>query len=98
MAYELYLAREQPASRVQLEQPLASGAELELFYRHLEEVMAEIRFEDRTGYLMQRLRRLFNRAQIDANELNILRGILSAVQEGRNQGRRRPPGTQRGSE
>ncbi|HLW24502.1 MAG TPA: RNA methyltransferase [Steroidobacteraceae bacterium] len=89
IAYEIYVAREQPASRVQLEQPLASGAELELFYRHLQEVLAEIRFEDRTGYLMQRVRRLFNRAQVDANELNILRGILSAVQEGRNQGRRR---------
>jgi TrmH family RNA methyltransferase len=89
IAYEIYVAREQPESRVQLEQPLASGAELELFYRHLQEVLAEIRFEDRTGYLMQRVRRLFNRAQVDANELNILRGILSAVQEGRNQGRRR---------
>lgn len=89
IAYELLVERSAPGSRVQLEQPLATAADLELFYRHLEEVLAEIRFEDRTGYLMQRLRRLFNRAQVDANELNILRGILSAVQEGRNQGRRR---------
>ena len=29
---------------------------------------------------MERLRRLFNRAQLDRNELNIMRGILSAVQ------------------
>jgi TrmH family RNA methyltransferase len=91
LSYELHLARTQPVSRVQLEQPLASAGDMELLYRHLEEVLEEIRFEDRTGYLMQRVRRLFNRAQVDANELNILRGILSAVQEGRNQGRRRLP-------
>jgi tRNA C32,U32 (ribose-2'-O)-methylase TrmJ len=36
---------------------------------------------------MERLRRMFNRAQLDGNELNILRGILSAVQ-----GRRRRAG------
>jgi tRNA C32,U32 (ribose-2'-O)-methylase TrmJ len=29
---------------------------------------------------MERLRRLFNRAQLDRNEINILRGILSTVQ------------------
>jgi tRNA C32,U32 (ribose-2'-O)-methylase TrmJ len=30
---------------------------------------------------MERLRRLFNRAQLDQNEINIMRGVLSAVQE-----------------
>jgi tRNA C32,U32 (ribose-2'-O)-methylase TrmJ len=29
---------------------------------------------------MERLRRLFNRAQMDRNEINIMRGLLSAVQ------------------
>ncbi len=43
-------------------------------------MLGEIEFEDRTGYLMERLRRLFNRSQLDRNELNILRGILGAVQ------------------
>src|SRR5580658_8552406 len=38
---------------------------------------------------MERLRRLFNRAQLDRNELNIMRGILSAVQ-GRRGLKRRP--------
>ena len=32
---------------------------------------------------MARIRRLFNRAQVDQNELNILRGILTAVQSRR---------------
>ena len=87
LAYEIFMAREQPQSRVQLEMPLASSGEMERFYAHLQTVLGEIEFEDRTGYLMERLRRLFNRAQLDGNELNILRGILSAVQ-----GRRRRAG------
>ncbi len=84
-AYEIFMAREQPRSHTQLELPLAPSGDVEHFYAHLHEVLNEIDFEDRTGHLMERLRRLFNRAQLDRNELNILRGILSAVQ-----GRRRP--------
>jgi TrmH family RNA methyltransferase len=80
LAYELFVAREQPSSKMQLEQPLAASADVERLYVHLKQVLEEIEFEDRTGYLMERLRRLFNRAQLDQNELNILRGILSAVQ------------------
>ena len=80
LAYEVFLAREQPRSRTQMELPLAASGELEHFYAHLVEVLGEIDFDDRTGHLMERLRRLFNRAQLDRNELNIMRGILSAVQ------------------
>lgn len=83
LAYELFVAREQPQTSMQLEAPLADGAELEYFYAHLSDVLRAVRFEDRTGHLMERIRRLFNRAQPDRNELNILRGILSAVQETR---------------
>jgi tRNA (cytidine32/uridine32-2'-O)-methyltransferase len=90
LAYEIFVALEQPNSHTQLEAPLAPGAELEHFYAHLVEVLREIQFEDRTGHLMERLRRLFNRAQLDRNELNILRGILSAIQGGRNETRRGP--------
>ncbi len=80
LAYELLVAREQPRSHTQLEAPLAAGAELEYFYAHLAQVLHEVQFEDRTGHLMERLRRLFNRAGLDRNELNILRGILGAIQ------------------
>jgi TrmH family RNA methyltransferase len=80
LAYEIFIAREAPQSVVQLEAPLATGAELEYFYTHLSDVLRAVRFEDRTGHLMERLRRLFNRAQLDQNEINILRGILSAIQ------------------
>jgi TrmH family RNA methyltransferase len=90
LSYELLLAREQPRSQVQWEQPLAASAELEHFYAHLQAVLGEIDFADRSGHLLERLRRLFNRAQLDRNELNILRGILSAVQGRRGQARAKP--------
>ena len=82
IAYELYLARTQPESHFQVERPLATGQEMELLYAHLQRVMDLVGFEDRngSGYLMTRLRRLFNRSQLDQNEINILRGIFSAVE------------------
>ncbi len=68
--------------------PLARNEDIERFYRHLEEVLEEIRFLDPENprKLMRRLYRLFNRACLDENEVNILRGILTAVQQ---HGRRR---------
>jgi TrmH family RNA methyltransferase len=89
LAYEVFVAREQPHSRIQLELPLAPSGDVEHFYGHLRQVLGEIDFDDRTGHLMERLRRLFNRAQLDRNELNIMRGILSAVQGRRGQSARR---------
>jgi TrmH family RNA methyltransferase len=80
LAYELLMGRDSPSSHVQIEQPLASSADMEHFYVHIERVFDLVEFEDRTGYLMERVRRLFNRAQVDANEMNILRGFLSAAE------------------
>ena len=89
-AYEIFLAREQPQSHTQLEMALAPSGDVEHFYAHLHQVLNDIDFDDRTGHLMERLRRLFNRAQLDRNELNIMRGILSAVQGRRGQSSQRP--------
>jgi TrmH family RNA methyltransferase len=89
LSYEIFLAREQPHSHMQLEMPLASSGAVEYFYAHLQQVLNEIDFDDRTGHLMERLRRLFNRAQLDENEMNIMRGILSAVQGRKGQSARR---------
>ena len=66
--------------------PLATPEEMERFYVHLEEVMTEANFRDRTQngtHLMGRIRRMFNRAELDGNEVNIMRGILTAVQNRR---------------
>ncbi|MGI9245875.1 MAG: RNA methyltransferase [Steroidobacteraceae bacterium] len=86
VAYEVCLALRDRAgagpARTEGPVPLASVAEMEKFYAHLDEVLAEIDFRDRTstGHLMARLRRLFQRTLLDQNEMNILRGILAAVQ------------------
>ncbi|MBI3561876.1 MAG: tRNA (cytosine(32)/uridine(32)-2'-O)-methyltransferase TrmJ [Gammaproteobacteria bacterium] len=65
------------------EQPLATAAELQGLYQHLEKTLQQIGFYDPANprQLMRRLRRLFNRAQLDKMEMNILRGILAAVDE-----------------
>lgn len=84
IAYELrqqqILERELPPR----ESPLAGPASMELFYEHFERVLLASGFlnPQNPRHLMRRLRRLFNRAQVDENELNILRGILSAVAPG----------------
>jgi TrmH family RNA methyltransferase len=86
VSYELWMALRpgEPAPR-ERDVPLATADEMARLYQHIEEVLAEIDFRDRTGggFLMARIRRLFNRAQVDQNELNILRGILTAVQSRR---------------
>lgn len=65
--------------------PFASSEDVERFYRHLETVLVQIGFLDPANprKLMRRLYRLFNRVQLDENEINILRGILTAVQRQR---------------
>ena len=57
--------------------------DMERLYDHFEEALIEIDYLDpsKPKHLMRRLRRIFNRAQIDRSELNILRGILVAAQK-----------------
>jgi TrmH family RNA methyltransferase len=88
IAYEIFVARGEAQSTpaVAREVPLASPADMERLFAHLQEVMTEADFRDRTQsgtHLMQRIRRFLNRAELDANEVNILRGILTAVQNKR---------------
>lgn len=85
LCYELYLARGAAIEPAPREAPAATAREMQYLYAHLEQVLDEVRFIDRTqgGHLMGRLRRLFNRAGLDRNEMNILRGILTAVQQRR---------------
>jgi tRNA C32,U32 (ribose-2'-O)-methylase TrmJ len=58
---------------------------MENFYEHLERVLTDVQFldPDNPRHLMRRLRRLFIRARPDQNEVNILRGILAAVERER---------------
>ena len=87
VAYELYRARGAAAPvPVPLATPLASAQELQRLYTHFAQVLEEIDFRDRTQggtHLMARIRRLLQRAEPDQNEVNILRGILTAIQNRR---------------
>lgn len=87
LAYELHLAAQEHASgsdeKTGLANALAPNKDLEQFYEHMERVLVEIGFldPDNPRLLMRRLRRLYNRAGLINNELNILRGILTAIQQ-----------------
>ncbi|HEX5459985.1 MAG TPA: RNA methyltransferase [Steroidobacteraceae bacterium] len=86
VAYELFRARGVQVDTSPAAGPLADPAEMERLYEHLARVLEEVDFRDRTQggtHLMARLRRLFQRAALDRNEVNILRGILTAVQSRR---------------
>lgn len=64
----------------------ATADEMEKLFTHLEQVLIEIDFLKPSAprKLMTRLRRFFFRARPDVMEMNILRGILTAVQEKNN--------------
>ena len=92
VAYELWRAHEpgaaSPAPELDatLAAPLATPEQMQRLYAHLEQVMDEVGFHDRTQsgtHLMARIRRFLQRAELDQNEANILRGLLTAVQQRR---------------
>jgi len=60
----------------------ATADEMERLYEHIESAALETGFLDPANpkHLMRRIRRLFNRAQPDQNEVHILRGLLSSLQ------------------
>lgn len=64
------------------EDDLATLEQLEGFYQHLEQVLYQIQFihPRQPKKIMQRLRRLYTKAQLDTVEINILRGILKETQ------------------
>jgi TrmH family RNA methyltransferase len=84
MAYELRMAVIGGAGTVLAPPdwvPVDAG-QMEMFFVHLEQTLLDIGFmnPEQPKRLMARMRRLFNRARPDQNEINILRGILAASQ------------------
>ncbi|MET4000025.1 RNA methyltransferase [Marinobacterium sp. MBR-109] len=88
ITYELRMAQvaDQQAARPQWgtdwDIDLAEQRELELMFEHLERTLVEIEFLDPNNprQLMPRLRRLLQRAVPDKVEVNVLRGILTAIE------------------
>ena len=87
VAYELYQAlnAEPPASEAAIgdvDVP-ATREQLESFYDHLETTLRDIGYLHATKHemsILRRLRRIYNRAELEQKELHLLRGILTAVQ------------------
>ncbi len=71
-----------PAAEAVEQREVASAEALEGLHQHMVRTLVEIGFADpqQSKKLMRRLRRLFNRARPDSDELNILRGILTTAQ------------------
>jgi tRNA/rRNA methyltransferase len=65
------------ANEIGFQGEAASVEQIEGMYRHLEQALVEIGFLDATNprKLMPRLKRMFARAQLEKEEVNILRGI-----------------------
>jgi len=85
MVYELRMSLLEPSA---FPLPASAGVavpfdDIELLLRHLERVAVDCGFLDpaEPKRLMQRLRRLFARARLEREEVNILRGILSACEK-----------------
>jgi TrmH family RNA methyltransferase len=86
VAYEVYRVQAAPLQQPAREVPMASPADMERLYEHLAQVMEEVEFRDRTQsgtHLMGRIHSFLQRAELDQNEVNILRGFLTAVQSRR---------------
>lgn len=81
-AYELRMATDRaippPAGP---QDPPATQEEIDGLLRHCETALTEIGFykPDNPGRLMARLQKLFGRARLEKEEVNILRGILNAA-------------------
>jgi tRNA (cytidine32/uridine32-2'-O)-methyltransferase len=82
LAYELRMALlAHNANAPKVPRQLAPNEQVQGFFDHLENTLVQIDFlnPSHPKRLMQRLQRLFNRSQMDETEVNILRGILTAV-------------------
>ena len=88
LCYELRLAahdgRPHEVTRVvPFESPAATNDDIERFYTHLERIMVSTGFLDpnQPKRLMSKVRRLYGRVALERDEINILRGILDAVEK-----------------
>lgn len=80
-AYELRVAALGTAVASEKPRTRATHEEIERFYEQLERAMVEHGFlnPEHPKKLMPRMRRLFGRAQLEKEEVNILRGVIKAL-------------------
>lgn len=82
IAYELRVASTIDKQASVWEDDYVCAKDMQGFYKHLEQVLIQIDFLNPKvpRQLMPRLQRLFNRIRLERMELNILRGILRAIE------------------
>lgn len=81
LCYEVRMAWLEKDAFPPTENDYPLNEDLERFYQHLEQTLTGTNFivKNHPGMVMTKLRRLFNRARPESQELNILRGILSSI-------------------
>lgn len=89
VSYEIRMAwlAEQQLPSIEPNSPLVAyptAEALHHFFEHTERLYTELGFI-RNEAVMRKLRRLYQRAELETNELNLLRGMLTAVEKGRTQ-------------
>ena len=84
LAYEVRRAAGAASQARERTPDYATHEGVEAFYAQLERSLVDAGFLDpaNPGRLMERLRRLFGRARLEREEVNILRGMLSAWEPG----------------
>ncbi|OOF48944.1 tRNA (cytosine(32)/uridine(32)-2'-O)-methyltransferase TrmJ [Rodentibacter trehalosifermentans] len=82
VCYELRMAHlvEQRHFDITPDNQYATARDMEYFFNHTERLYQSLGFIQNQS-VMQKLRRLYNRINVEQNELNILRGMLSAVEK-----------------
>jgi tRNA (cytidine32/uridine32-2'-O)-methyltransferase len=86
ICYEIFIAAHENQDSEPEKQTASAPAnkgQMEQFYQHLHETLLDIGFilhPDKSKSIMRRLRRIFNRVQLDVREVDMLRGILRMAQ------------------
>lgn len=81
VCYELWKANSKTKNTYKTEQAYPTQQEMGLFYQHLEDALKAVGFiiPQHEGKVMTKLKRFFNRGRPEKTELNMLRGILTAI-------------------
>ncbi|TPE47407.1 RNA methyltransferase [Maribrevibacterium harenarium] len=89
IAYELRMKQlsllDKPIVSSKWDVPAATTEQIEYLLNHLETVLGDIEFLDPKAprQVMTRFRRLYQRAQLDQQEVGMLRGMLTAMEKAR---------------
>jgi tRNA (cytidine32/uridine32-2'-O)-methyltransferase len=82
IAYELFVAMQGSVPLTnQSKIDLATADEMEGLYQHLEKVAALVGFlnPEKPRMMMPRFRQIFNRARLDKEDVNLIRGMLAKI-------------------